>query len=190
MNYGYCCRGPGYEFAGVPEPLQGWDVSYVVVPPPVEPLTLDEVKLYHRIDQDLEDSEITRLIKSARQYVEEWLGSSLVTQTREINARFYTTGMHLPFGPVQSIESATPIEGASTAQLVRYVCGFPPVDPLADPIDYIGNIPEPIKTAMQLLIGELYENREVTVIGTLAPSPLPFALEAQLEFYRLRRGFA
>ena len=176
----YCCRGPGYEYAAVPEPLAGWDVSYVVVPPGVEPLTLEEVKLFHRIDQDVEDAEITRLIKSARQWVEQWLGSSLITQTREINLRQYYEGIRLPYGPVQEVVSVS----ESAPYLVQYVAGYP-----AAGEDSVGNVPEPIKTAMQLLIGDVFENRENTVIGTITTS-LQFALEAHLWPYRLRGGFA
>lgn len=175
----YCCRG-SYEWASVPEPLAGWDVSYVVVPPDVEPLTLDEVKLFHHVDQDVEDAEITRLIKSARQWVEQWLGSSLVTQTREINLRTYYEGIRLPYGPVQEILSVA----ESAPYLVQYVAGYP-----AAGEDPLGNLPEPIKTAMQLLIGDVYENRENTVIGTITTS-LQFALEAHLWPYRQRGGFA
>jgi len=164
----------------VPEPLAGWDVSYVVVPPALEPLTLDEVKLYHHIDQNVEDTEITRLIKSARQYVEEYLGSSLVTQTREINLRYYSEGVRLPFGPVQEIVSVTD----AAPYVVQYIAGYPSAGE-----DLLGNIPEPIKTAMQLLIGDHFENRENAALGG-GVSQLPFALEAMLEFYRYRRGFA
>jgi len=177
-----CCRGPSYEWSGgVPEPLQGWNVSYVVVPPAVEPLSLDQVKLYHRIDNNVEDSEIERLIKSARQWVEEYLESSLVQQTREINLRWYSEGMRLPYGPVQEIVSTTD----AAPYVVQYIAGYP-----AAGEDLLGNIPAPIIQAMQLLIGDMFENRENAVIGTLPPSTLPLAVEAHLEFYRYRRGFA
>ena len=159
--------------------------STVIVPPPVEPLTLDEVKLFHRIDHNLEDAMLSVLIQAAREYCEGWAGQSLVTQTREVSVAVYVEGMRLPFGPVQSVTA--PPE-TSAPYTVQYVAGYPPVEG-SDPIDYTGNIPASYKAAMQLLIGDWYENRENTVVGTTT-GPLQIAVHQLLSWYRERRGFA
>lgn len=186
MNWDYgCCYRTRFssEWPSVPEPLAGWGISVVVVPPEVEPITLDEAKLWHRIDSNTEDAIITRMIRTARQWVEGYLEQSIVTQTREVYLPVYQEGIALPFGPVQSIESVND----ASPYLVRYVAGFPPV--VGEGTDFLINIPEPIITAMQLLIGDLYENRENTNVGNIT-NELPLAVEAQLAWYRRRRSFA
>lgn len=48
-------------------------------------------------------------------------------------------------------------------------------------------VPEDVKAAMLLIIGQLYEKREVDIIGAVV-SPITFALEALLAPYRLHVG--
>ena len=50
-------------------------------PPAVEPLTVDEVKTYLRIDHDDEDCLLASLITSARLQVEAALDLALITQS-------------------------------------------------------------------------------------------------------------
>lgn len=47
-----------------------------------------------------------------------------------------------------------------------------------------GDIPEPIRQAMLLLVGHWYEHRETVVVG-VTPSELPFAVEALLFPFRV-----
>jgi len=160
--------------------------STVVIPPPVEPVTLADAKLYHRIDSNLEDAMLTGwIIPAAREYVEGWAGVSLVTQTREAVMPVYIEGMALPYGPVQSVESVS----ESAPYTVRYVAGYPPVEG-SDPVDYVRNIPASFKQAMQLLIGEWYETREHTVIGVSVSGPLEMAVHQLIGWYRQRLGIA
>ena len=63
----------------------------VIVEPPVEPLTLTEVKLAHSVEHALYDTMLTDMIKEAREHAEKYLQRSLVTQTREIA---YDSFMH------------------------------------------------------------------------------------------------
>lgn len=170
--------------------------SRVIVAPPVEPLTLTEVKLDRGVEHTLHDDLLTALIRSAREYVENYCSLSLITQTRELILDAFDTSLELPYGPVQSV---TAIEYADTngitttlaaadytvnvnryaamiapawglyfpttrwqanAVTVRYIAGYAPLT--ASPTDYTYNIPPGIKTAMKLLIGNWYENREAT----------------------------
>ena len=118
---------------------------------------------------------LSALIQAAREYCEGYAGQSLVTQTREVSVAVYVEGMWLPFGPVQSVTA--PPE-TSAPYTVQYVAGYPPVEG-SDPIDYVGNIPASYKLAMQLLIGDWYENRENTVVGTTT-GPLQIAVHQLL----------
>ena len=63
----------------------------------------------------------------------------------------------------------------SAAITVTFVCGYG-VNP--------GDLPEPIRQAMLLLIGHWYENREAVNVGNIV-SALPFAVEALLGPYRI-----
>lgn len=53
----------------------------LVTPPASEPLTLDEAKLHLRIDHDLEDVAIRRMIRSAREAAEEATSRTLLPTT-------------------------------------------------------------------------------------------------------------
>jgi len=85
----------------------------LITPPAVEPLSLDEVQAYLRIDttdNGLEDAYVTSLIISAREYCESFQNRAYITQTWEMalpgfpnHARESVIG--LPKGKLQAIES-------------------------------------------------------------------------------------
>jgi len=62
-------------------PADGNGQFAVTTPPTEEPITVDEVKLFGRIDGDYEDALILGLIKTARENAEPYLGRAIVTQT-------------------------------------------------------------------------------------------------------------
>lgn len=196
--------------------------SRVIVEPPVEPLTLTEVKLNRRVEHDLDDDLLTLLIVAARRYVEQWCQISMVTQTREAGYDSFSNTFWLPYGPIQEVISleytatdgvATPITdyqadlygaipqlvpafnmnwpvtvGASVnVATVRYVAGYTPV--AGSPTDYTSSVPQDLKTAMHLLIGNWYENREASITGTINTA-LELGVKAILEPYRLRKSLA
>lgn len=195
--------------------------SRVIVQPPAEPLTLEQIKLYHAVDHDLHDALLTSLIKAARRYVENNCGISLVTQTREASFNEFGTYLTLDHGPIQSVLSVAYVDSAGedaeltdteyvvdlalwriapvygtfwptiqdgyNAVTVSYIAGFTPVE--GSPTDYVSSIPEDITTAMQLLIGNWYENRESSIIGTIT-SVLELGVKELLSPYRRRRGIA
>lgn len=85
-----------------------------------EPLTLSEVKEYLRVYDDTEDALISQLIKTARQWVESYTGSSLLEQTWELHVfpknppsssllslvrpSSSPPSIRLPQGPILSVE--------------------------------------------------------------------------------------
>jgi uncharacterized phiE125 gp8 family phage protein len=197
--------------------------SRVIVEPPVEPITLTEVKLQSAVTHALHDDMFTAYILSARQYVESYCLRSLITQTRETAYDAFACVLRLPYGPVQEVLSveyvaadgvATPITdyqvdlyadvprlmpaynglwpstvGASlNAVTVRYVAGSTPVE--GSPTDYTSSVPSPIKTAMKLLVGHWYENREATIAGQQGLTEIPLGVECLLSAYKLGLGMA
>jgi hypothetical protein len=101
----------------------------LVTGPAVEPVTLDEVKAWARVDTTDEDGLLTALIGASRQAVEDYLRRSLITQSWKLTldapcsglADYLSEGVYdlpvsalngayprryeLPKGPVQSITS-------------------------------------------------------------------------------------
>jgi hypothetical protein len=193
LYLGVCRCQPEWPYGWAAMPGMGAGLvldTAVTVPPAVPPLTLEEVKLAHRIDGATEDSYITALIQAATDYCEAYTGLSFVTQTRTATMAAWpadapNASALLPFGPVQEV---TGVEGDTAPFVVTYVAGFPPNE--ADPPDLAANVPAGIKQAMQLLIGDWYEHRENAVVGTTVGGTLPVAVRALLDFHRVRRGFA
>lgn len=183
MLYLGTCRCQAEWPGAAARPGWGWNggaggliATRVVVAPAFEPLTLEEVKRAHRIDEDLgDDFYIRGLISAAREYCERYLGASLVAQTREADYASYDAIVPLPFGPVQEIVSVT----GDSPVVVRYIAGYETRMP----------VPESIKTAMQLLIGDWYEQREQTVIGKTVAN-LGIGVHQLLDFHRQRLGVA
>ena len=78
----------------------------VITPPAAEPLSSAEAKLHLRVDHTSDDTLITALIVAAREHVENYLGGSLVQQTRAVYLSSWPYfPFRLPCGPVQSIDS-------------------------------------------------------------------------------------
>lgn len=92
--------------------------SRVIIDPPVEPLTLTEVKLDRGVEHILHDDLLRGLIAAAREYVESYCGLSLVMQTRELVADQFETFYELPYGPVQSVLSVAYVDVNGVTQTV------------------------------------------------------------------------
>lgn len=74
--------------------------------PTQEPVTLSELKDVLRITSTSEDVRLTALLKAARQFVENYLDTKLMTQTVELNLdRFSADSFELDVYPIQSVSS-------------------------------------------------------------------------------------
>ena len=71
-----------------------------------EPITLDEMKAWMKVDGDADDTLITELIIQGRSLTEFWLNISIVLQTIVIEATPRSI-LQLPYQPVVSITSVT-----------------------------------------------------------------------------------
>lgn len=157
----------------------------IITGPGAEPITLDELKMWLRIESDetVEDGLLNGMIRAARSYVEQHCGIRLISQTVEQTEQYWRKGIRLFSLPVDSITHIKYYDAADAEQtlssskyeldhdrrtvywnkealpeltewkpvkiVVRYVAGY--ADAAA--------VPDDIKTALKLWIGEFYENR-------------------------------
>ncbi|GEO27030.1 hypothetical protein AAC03nite_28150 [Alicyclobacillus acidoterrestris] len=66
----------------------------VVTQPASEPITLDETKLYLRVDTDADDAMITALIVAAREYCQAYQNRAYITQTLELTMDHFPGHRH------------------------------------------------------------------------------------------------
>jgi uncharacterized phiE125 gp8 family phage protein len=186
----------------------------VTTDPAAEPLTLTEAKSQLRVTASNEDTLITSLIVVARQYIEQITWRKLITQTLTLEREYFPPGAEallLPGGDVSSITSIsyTDTDGdpatvttqqenltAIPAELTPVYQGSWPStrrQQAAVSIVYVAgygvagsDVPEPIRHAMRLLIGDYYEhrtNQPVVPIGSVA---LRTAVDNLLAPYKVR----
>lgn len=178
--------------------------TYVVITAPsAEPITLAEAKLHLRVNNSVEDALITALITAARQFVEGYTWRPLMTQT--IDVVFDTIidrTIMINKAPVQSVTSVKYLDLNGTEQTISstlYVTDFfnSPCRVKLDTIPSIKDtlnafkvrvvcgytsaalIPQTYKSAMLLIIGHLYENKQQAQSQTL--SEIPFGVYTLLD---------
>ena len=140
-------------------------------PPPTEPVTLDEVKLFLRIDQGEEDALLEHLIRSARLQIEHRASLVMIERPVRIQVSARRTEVRLPLEPVHELISAkidgedipAQLEARSHPPRVRFAhapdaivtfdlrAGFGPM-----PED----VPVPLRQAVLLLVADAFEHRE------------------------------
>jgi uncharacterized phiE125 gp8 family phage protein len=163
-----------------------------------------------------DDGYITGLIKVAREYVENFCSLQLIDQTWEAYYPGWPFGqIELPFYPVKSVESVeyTDIDGNETtfsdtlysvdlvSEISRIVLNdgesYPSVTlAKVNPIKITvicgygaagSAVPGPICQAIKILVADMYENREQTLVGSIQ-SEFP-AVSRLLSNYRMFRRF-
>lgn len=90
----------------------------VTTEPSVEPITTAEAKAFVReVSTDLDD-QFPGWIQSAREWVEQYTGRSLVTQTLLLQLPCFEERIYLPRGQVQSVTSVKYLDSAGAEQTV------------------------------------------------------------------------
>lgn len=182
----------------------------VTTAPSAEPLTTAEAKTHMNVTTSADDTYIATLIVAAREYVQNRIRRSLITQTITATFDKFTECIELERGPVQSVTSVSYVDAAGDTQLLatsyyqtdlvtvppRIVEAYSKTWPLtrdqlnAVTIVFVAGygaaaaVPQPIKHAMLLYIAHLYENRESVITGTIV-SEAPQSVDALLSAYRV-----
>ena len=84
-------------------PSHGNGVVTVKTPPEVEPITLDQFKLFARIDGTYEDTNLELLLSTAVIGVEDYLKKALIERTFVLSMDWWPEPLQLPYPPLLSI---------------------------------------------------------------------------------------
>ena len=189
--------------------------SKVTSDPAAEPILLADAKRHLRVDADDENSLITLYIQVARETVENFTNRSLITQERTAKLDFFPNLILLPNGPVQTgvtIEYYNESNVLTTLSTSEYyedvssdVARLEPVNywpstydrPNAVEITYNAgygssgtDVPSPLRHAMLLIIGHLYENRQNVIMSgsPTAVLTIPMGAEVLMNPYVLEQS--
>lgn len=181
----------------------------VTTSPDIEPVTLAEAKLHLGVTMTEHDDLITSLITVAREWCEGYQNRAYITQTITWKLDSFPDTFCVPRPRLQSVTSIKYIDTDGNEQTLD--SSYYDVDTYSEPgrialaygqswpgirgdingveVVYVAgygdeaaNVPERVKAAMKLLIGHLYEHREV--IAELTLKEVPFAVTSLLSLDR------
>ncbi len=177
------------------------------------PISLEDAKLYCRVDHDDEDSLIESLIAAAVGYLDGpsgILGRAIIEQEWLLELDAWPNRLALPIEPVSSVTvqyldkigTATDvpenqlviIDAPSARTVLEWVDGFqaPELSDTRYPVKITitagfgaaADVTEGIKVAIKMMVGHWYDNRETVVLG-MSVAELPMAVNALLARYRV-----
>ncbi|MET3662497.1 head-tail connector protein [Aquamicrobium ahrensii] len=183
----------------------------LITPPAITPVSLIEARAHLRVDHNDDDTLIAALISAAVDHLDGWtgiLGRCLVEQEWRQNSDVSGSCVMLPLGPVIEIVSVTsgsdtidpanyklktdagdrsrvefggPFSGLMT---VTYKAGYATIPQEDGPpvVPEQSTVPDALKVAILLLVGNWYANRETSSVPSL--TELPFAVSALIAPYR------
>ena len=97
-------------------PKDGNRVWKVTTEPAIEPITVDELKLFARIDGSDEDTLLESFITSARLHIENYLNRSLIEQTITMKMDYWSgETIEIPRPPLISITAVETLDESDTA---------------------------------------------------------------------------
>ena len=177
----------------------------IITPPATEPVTLTQAKAHMRVDYSTDDTYITSLIQTAREYCESFQNKAYITQTLEIALdTFPCDEIRLPRPPLASVTSIKYYDLNDVEATVSSSDYF--VDTYAEPgtinlnyntywpvttlrptnaviVRYIAGgstVSNKIKHAIMLLVNHWYENREVVSRVMVLDKETKFAVTSLL----------
>jgi uncharacterized phiE125 gp8 family phage protein len=186
--------------------------AILLSPPASEPLSLADAKLFLRVEHDADDDLIAALIAAARLQIEARTRRALMTQSWRLTRDVWPAGGALPILPVP-LRQATAIgvydsagmlqmldvgnfhiDTASAPAMLSFARAAPPapgrphggieIDIEAGYGDDAGDVPEPLRQAIRLLVAHWYENRRV-ISATGEVASLPSSVSALIAPYRV-----
>lgn len=166
-------------------------MSVVVVTAPVHGISLATVKAHLRVDHSDDDALITAYVSAAVAHIDGpggWLGRSIWPQTLELRQDSLSGSVRLPYGPVTGITSVKTVDSAGVEQTMSsadylltndgqlalaHNASWPSLrgDTEGVRIRYATGyaaLPPAILSAVLLMVGDLYANRETAVVGTIS----------------------
>lgn len=171
--------------------------------PLIEPVTLDEVKTYLRVDSHQENNLLEQLIKTARRMIEDYTSRAMITQTHRVIAGVDEV-MTLPMAPFQNIVAKPKVLTGKSSEVVqnyrldlsrpqaRLYLAHRFAQESSFQIDYrVGygdspmDVPEPLRQALLLLVADLYENRPGETTNKAGIHALPGLVRSMLDPYRI-----
>lgn len=164
-------------------------------PPTDEPVSLAEIKKHCRVDIDDDDLLLSGMVTAARQHIEERNGLALCDRTYRLDLPVFDPEIILPRPPLASVSNIKYYDTANNLQTlnssnyevdlpggrillsatgsypatynrhdaiqITFVAGYGTTDSPA------GTVDERVKVAICLIVGDLYENREASITGTI-----------------------
>ena len=175
-----------------------------------EPVTLAEAQAWLRVDSSDDADEITTLITTARQMVENATGRALISQTWRLRQSIWPDGVviELPASPLISVESVKyyPADGGSQATfsissyhvladsepgcvVLKSTVDWPDLYDRPDAVEInftagYTTVPKTLRHAVLLLLAHLYEQRSGVAIGD-SVGEIPYTIKHLLESQRV-----
>lgn len=188
----------------------------LVEAPDVLPVTLEEMKGHIRVTTDAEDDLIESFIRTATQKFDGpdgLLGRALITQTWRLTVDRFDTKIKLPLSPLQSVASVKYLDGNGVLQTTtgftlfgkdtdapylsaafgvswpspRSVGEAVQIDFVAGYGDASEDVPEPLREAIRLWAGHLYDNREAVITASGFMREIELGIEDHIRDYRVWR---
>lgn len=176
----------------------------LTTPPTDMPVSVDEAVLSLRIDSSIYDLALVQpMILAATQLCEAFTRRQFLTATYTLTLDAFPDVIRLPRPPLQSVTSVAYLDGSGVSQtLVQntdylvdtnsepgritrpYNAIWPVTYPQANAVTVtyvagwpkVGDVPESIKAAIRLIVGDLYQQRESVTDGTIEEFPAAKAL--------------
>jgi uncharacterized phiE125 gp8 family phage protein len=177
-----------------------------------EPVSTATAKLFLRVDIADDDTLIGGLITAARQYAENYCQRSFAVKTYRADLPYFMDNVHLPNGPVISIDSVKYWDTESPSVLQTWATGnyalnydtferndgvsFEDVYPRTDAVQITytagyqdgsplaNDCPQAVIQAILLMVGDMYEYREAKVANAVSSNPTVHALLNPYREYR------
>lgn len=178
-----------------------------VITPPTQVITTADMRLHLRLaaGDTTEDPLLVSYLAAAVAFAQHYTGRSIGSQTLELALdAFPTSAVELLRGPVTAISSIKYINTAGTQTTLsnalytlddyglqawavqKYNTAWPDTEASANSvkIQYVaGDVPDVVKSALLLMVGHLYENREASAQIDL--KELPLGIKALLDTVRI-----
>lgn len=186
--------------------------SFLLTAPAVEPIALAEAKTFLRVEHEDDDDVITALIAAARSHVEAQTRRALIAQTWRLVRDAWPAAGRIAVvpAPLIAVEAARVIDADGSIQAIDIenlvadtaaapaVLAFAPwslpapgrrvagieIDVAVGYGEGAGDVPEPLRQAVRLLVAHWYENRGLIAVGQVV-AVVPATVAALIVPYRV-----